>query len=100
MLLIQQSLLLRLLPVFLLVVPLCVNLARERVLKLKRPKVHKEDLNGHKCSGWSPIEEARSQETHRASPVHRRASDVERKPGHRLVHKDPKIVAEEGAGYA
>ena len=99
-LLILQSSSLFLLCFSLFFVPFRVDLARERVLELKRHKVDKKDLNRQKCSSRSPVEEARPQETHRASPVHRRAGDIERESCYRFVHQDPKVVAEEGAGKA
>lgn len=85
--------LIRLLPFLPLCVPFCVDLVRERVLELKRPKVDKEDMNGQKYSGWSSIQKTRAQETHCASPVHRRAREIEWKSGHGLIHQDAKIVA-------
>ena len=88
---------LSLLPLF---VPFRIYVAREWVLELKRPKVDKEDVNGQKCSSWSPIQETGPQETRRASPIHRRASDIEWEPRHGLIHQDAKIVAKEGAGQA
>ena len=100
MLLIRRSFSLRLLSFLLLFFSFCVNLACERVFELESPKVYKEDVNGQERSGWSPIQKTCSQETHRASPVHRRAGDVEWKTRYGLIHQDAKIVAQEGAGNA
>ena len=93
MLLIQQSFLVSLLPFLLLFLPFGVNLACEGVLELKRSKIDKEDMSSQKRSGRSPIQETCPQETHRASPVHWRAGEVEWKTRYRLVHQDSKIVA-------
>lgn len=56
MLPIQHSFSFRLPPFLLVFVPFRINVARERVLELERCQIDKEDLNGQKCSGWSPIQ--------------------------------------------
>lgn len=62
--------------------------------------VQDEDLGRQDDPGHLAVVESNSQEVQGASPVHRRAGHVERKPRDGGIHQDSKVVSEVGTGDA
>lgn len=64
---------------------------------MQREPIKHEYLKRQKKAGNLSIVQSGTQETQRATPVHRRAGNIERKPSNGRVHQDAKVISEIGA---
>lgn len=66
---------------------------------LESEPVHHKDLGSQKKTCHLALVKSNSKEIQGASPVHRRASHVEREAGDRSIHEDTKVVTQVGTSH-
>ena len=67
------------------------------VLKRQCHQVYKDNPSRQQDTRRLSKQQRRTQEAHRATPVHRRTRHIEREPSDHLIHEDAEVVAQEGA---
>lgn len=76
------------------------NAEQNLLLPLQGKPVHHKDLGSQKKTSYLALVQSNAEEVQGASPVHGRASHVEREAGDGCIHENAKVVAEVGTSDA